>query len=203
MIKNLLFDLGGVIMDIRRENAVEALKQIGLAEADEMLGLYEQKGPFMLLEEGKLTPGQFREAIRSSIPHPVTDSDIDNAFLKFLIGIPLHRLHQLEQLAQRGFNIYLLSNTNPIMWQTKIREEFTKDGININHYFKGLITSFEAGMMKPDPEIFRYTAAKLGIDPAETLFLDDSQKNLDAASSVGYHTALVPPGTEFIDKIPC
>ncbi|MDE6081382.1 MAG: HAD-IA family hydrolase [Muribaculaceae bacterium] len=57
--------------------------------------------------------------------------------------------------------------------------------------------------MKPDPEIFRYTAAKLGIDPAETLFLDDSQKNLDAAASVGYHTALVPPGTEFIDKIPC
>ncbi|MDE6267240.1 MAG: HAD family phosphatase [Muribaculaceae bacterium] len=201
MIKNLLFDLGGVIMDIRRENAVDALKQIGLAEADELLGLYEQKGPFMLLEEGKITPVDFRNEIRSRIPHEVSDSEIDNAFLCFLTGIPVSRLRQLEELSASGLNLYLLSNTNPIMWNTRIREEFQKDGKDINHYFKGLITSFEAKMMKPDPEIFRYAAETLGIKPEETLFIDDSQKNLDAAASVGYHTALVPPGTEFIDKI--
>ena len=201
MIKNLLFDLGGVIMDIRRENEVDALKQIGLAEADELLGLYEQKGPFMLLEEGKITPVDFRNEIRSRIPHEVSDSEIDNAFLCFLTGIPVSRLRQLEELSASGLNLYLLSNTNPIMWNTRIREEFQKDGKDINHYFKGLITSFEAKMMKPDPEIFRYAAETLGIKPEETLFIDDSQKNLDAAASVGYHTALVPPGTEFIDKI--
>ncbi|MDE7154607.1 MAG: HAD family phosphatase [Muribaculaceae bacterium] len=202
MIKNLLFDLGGVIMDIRRENAVDALRNLGLAEADQLLGLYEQKGSFMLLEEGRITPQEFREEIRRQIPHPVTDSQIDEAFIKFLIGIPVHRLRQLEQLAAKGYGIYLLSNTNPIMWNSKIKEEFTKDGKEINHYFRGMVTSFEAKMMKPDPAIFRYASTTLGIEPAETLFLDDSQKNLDAAASVGYQTALVPPGTEFIDLIP-
>lgn len=202
MIKNLLFDLGGVIMDIRRENAVDALRRLGLADADRLLGLYEQKGPFMLLEEGRITPQEFREEIRRRIPHPVTDSEIDAAFIKFLTGIPLHRLRQLEQLAAKGFGIYLLSNTNPIMWHSRISEEFTKDGKNINHYFRGMVTSFEAKMMKPDPAIFRYAAETLKIEPAETLFLDDSQKNLDAAASVGFQTALVPPDTEFFDLIP-
>ena len=202
MIKNLLFDLGGVIMDIRRENAVKALEKIGLSEADEMLGLYEQKGPFMLLEEGAITPAQFRDQIRRRIPHEVTDAQIDNAFLQFLIGIPRERLTALDQLRQRGFNIYLLSNTNPIMWNTKIREEFTKQGFDINHYFQGMVTSFEAKSMKPDPQIFRYAIEHLGITPGETLFLDDSQLTLDSAGQLGFHTALVKPGDEFINLIP-
>lgn len=202
MIRNLLFDLGGVIMDIRRENAVEALKKIGLENADELLGLYEQKGPFMLLEEGQITPQQFRDEIRRQIPRPVTDAEIDNAFLQFLIGIPQHRLSDLETLRSKGYHIYLLSNTNPIMWNTKIAKEFRKAGKDISHYFEGTVTSFGAKLMKPDPAIFRHAAATLGIKPEETLFLDDSQKNLDAAASVGFRTALVTPGTEFIDLIP-
>lgn len=202
MIKTLLFDLGGVIMDIRRENAVEALRAIGLENADSLLGLYEQKGPFMLLEAGQITPQQFRDTLRAQIPHPVTDAEIDAAFIRFLIGIPPHRLTELEQLHKRGYGVYLLSNTNPIMWNSKIADEFKKLGKDINHYFQGIVTSFEAKVMKPDPAIFRYATEKLGIEPAETLFLDDSQKNLDAAATLGFQTALVAPGTEFIDLIP-
>ena len=95
--------------------------------------------------------------------------------------------------------MYLLSNTNPIMWDSTIRTEFEKDGHDREYYFDGMVTSFEANSLKPEEKIFRYTADTLGIDPAETLFFDDSQANLDAAAKLGFKTALVAPGTEFVD----
>ena len=74
MVKNLLFDLGGVIMNIRRQNAVDALVKIGMSDADSFLGDYAQQGPFLKLEEGKLSEGEFRAEIRALIPNPVTDA---------------------------------------------------------------------------------------------------------------------------------
>ena len=105
MIKNLLFDLGGVIMNIRRQNAVDALVKIGMKDADSFLGDYAQTGPFLKLEEGLLTEEEFRNEIRKLIPNPVTDSEIDNAFCQFLLGIPEKRLVALENLHKK-YNIY-------------------------------------------------------------------------------------------------
>lgn len=202
-IKNLLFDLGGVIMDIERERCVRSLTRLGMVGADEMLGLYVQSGPFMELEEGKLTEAEFYEAIRTKFPDGgknVTDNQLKAAFNDFLIGIPIHRLVELRML-RKDFKIYLLSNTNPIMFNSKIAECFRAEGKEITDYFDGQVVSFEALCAKPDRKIFEYTISHLGIKPDETLFFDDSQKNLDAAAEVGFATALVPPGTEFIDAL--
>ncbi len=200
MIKNLLFDLGGVIMEIRRLNAVHSLERLGMTDADSFLGEYSQKGPFLKLEEGAITPDEFRKEIRKLIKTEVSDAQIDSAFCDFLIGIPPKRLEYLRVL-KKNYNIYMLSNTNPIMWNTRIAEEFRQEGHDINYYFDGIITSFEAKSIKPDRKIFETVVSKLGIIPEETLFLDDSQKNLDTASSMGFKTALVTPGSEFIDII--
>ncbi|MDE6301483.1 MAG: HAD family phosphatase [Muribaculaceae bacterium] len=193
---NLLFDLGGVIMDIRKENCVAAFERLGLKNADKYFGEFSQQGPFMFLERGDITIDQFHEALRKELPAGTTDDRIDDAFCQFLIGIPVHRLHSLEQLRRR-YPVYLLSNTNPIMWDSKIKTEFQKDGREREDYFDGMITSFEAKSLKPDRQIFQYAAEKLGIQPSETLFLDDSQTNLEAAEELGFKTALVEPGTEF------
>lgn len=201
MIKNLLFDLGGVIMDIRRLNCVKSFERIGMTDADSFLGEYAQKGPFLLLEEGAITPGQFRDEVRKLIKGDVTDEQIDSAFCDFLIGIPRHRLETLRELKTR-YGIYMLSNTNPIMWHSRIAEEFRQEGYDINYYFDEIVTSFEARSIKPDRLIFETVITKCGINPEETLFLDDSQKNLDAAAQLGFKTALVTPGSEFIDLIP-
>lgn len=201
MIKNLLFDLGGVIMDIERENAVKSLTDIGIRNADELLGIYAQKGPFLLLEEGVITPDKFRDKLREYADKDVTDSEIDAAFCDFLTGIPVNRLEALERLKKAGFNIYMLSNTNPIMWSSRIDEEFRKTGFDMNHYFDGTVTSFEAKVCKPDKEIFEFACKKLGIKPAETLFLDDSVKNVEAARALGFHAQVVDPGSEFEDII--
>ena len=201
MIKNLLFDLGGVIMDIRRLNCVKSFERIGMTDADSFLGEYAQKGPFLLLEEGAITPGQFRDEVRKLIKGDVTDEQIDSAFCDFLIGIPHHRLETLRELKTR-YGIYMLSTTNPIMWHSRIAEEFRQEGYDINYYFDEIVTSFEARSIKPDRLIFETVITKCGINPEETLFLDDSQKNLDAAAQLGFKTALVTPGSEFIDLIP-
>ena len=202
MIKNLLFDLGGVIMDIRKENCIAAFEKIGLRKASEFFGDFSQKGPFLSLERGDISVDEFHTALRSYLPENTPDSAIDEAFCKFLIGIPSHRLESLESLKSQ-YKIYLLSNTNPIMWDSFIKNEFEKTGYNREYYFDGMITSFEANALKPEPKIFQHTIEKLGISPEETLFFDDSQLNLEAAADLGFETALVPEGTEFIDIINC
>ena len=200
MIKNLLFDLGGVIMDIRRLNCVASFERLGMKDADSFLGEYSQKGPFLQLEEGLINESQFRDAVREYIDGEVTDEQIDKAFCDFLVGIPTYRLEQLRQL-KKQYGIYMLSNTNPIMWHSRIAEEFRQEGMEREDYFDGIVTSFEARSIKPDAKIFHTVVEKLGIKPEETLFLDDSQKNLDAASALGFHTLLVAPGSEFFDLI--
>lgn len=197
-IKNLLFDLGGVIMDIKRQLCVDAFKRIGVTDAEDMIGLYAQNGSFMALEDGSISAAQFRDDIRSHIDHPVSDEAIDDALDQFLIGIPEHRLVALRQLA-KDHHIFMLSNTNPIMFEGKIRRCFNIEGKEMEDYFEGIVTSYTALCAKPDPAIFRYAIKHLGIIPQETLFFDDSQANLDAAALLGFKTALVEPGKEFID----
>lgn len=200
MIKNLLFDLGGVIMDIRRLNCVASFERLGMKDADSFLGEYSQKGPFLQLEEGLINEAQFRDAVREYIDGEVSDEQIDKAFCDFLVGIPAYRLEQLRQL-KKQYGIYMLSNTNPIMWHSRIAEEFRQEGMEREDYFDGIVTSFEARSIKPDAKIFHTVVETLGIKPEETLFLDDSQKNLDAASALGFHTLLVTPGSEFFELL--
>lgn len=203
MIKNLLFDLGGVIMDIERMNAVNALRAAGMRDPEELLGDYGQKGPFLALERGDITPAEFHEQLRPYFDRPVTDREIDDAFCKFLVGIPVERLHALEELKRRGFNLCLLSNTNAVMWDREILAEFRKDGHDINYYFPGgIIASFQVKAYKPEEAIFRATIDRLGIKPEETLFYDDSKANLVGAARLGFHTAHVTPDCGFMDQIP-
>lgn len=198
-IKNLLFDLGGVIMDIRKENCVAAFERLGLRNASTYFGDYSQHGPFLALERGDISVGQFHEALRKDLPPHVSDEQIDDAFCQFLIGIPPRRLHELEKLRLK-YNLCLLSNTNPIMWHSTIRKEFEKEGKNIDYYFPGgIVTSFEANSLKPEAKIFEYAVEKLGIEPARTLFLDDSVINLEASEKLGFNTAHVPTDSEFSD----
>lgn len=196
MIKNLMFDLGGVIMNIRRENCVAAFRELGMENPDMFLGEYAQTGAFGDIESGKCTPAQFRDEIRAIVGKPLSDEQIDIAFGKFLLGIPLYRLEELRELAQH-FNLYLLSNTNPIMWNREIADNFAQEGHDVDFYFKGKVCSFEAGVMKPDPEIFRIAEKRFGIKPEETIFLDDSEANCEAAALLGFKTIHVAPGTEF------
>ena len=197
MIKNLLFDLGGVIMDLDRDRCVRAFERLGMKDADDFLGVYGQKGAFLALESGKIDADEFHRQVRPMIDRPeVSDEEIDNAFNEFLVGIPVTRLEALRAL-RKDYKIYLLSNTNPIMINSRIAEEFRKEGFEMADYFDGIFTSYEAGCCKPGKEIFDYTEREGHIKPDETLFFDDSQANVDTARSYGFNAVLVKPGDEF------
>ncbi len=199
---NYLFDLGGVIVDIRRENCIEAFQKLGFEDIADYLGDYGQKGVFLRLEEGKATPEEFRAAIRSHISEEVTDAHIDEAFNAFITGIPRHRLDALKELRKQGHKLYVISNTNLIMWESSLKKAFAQEGGDVNSYFDGVVTSFEAGVCKPDPAIFQLCCDKFGIRPEDTVFFDDSAANCEEASRLGFRSVHVAPGSEFADLIP-
>jgi len=201
MIRNLLFDLGGVIMDIDRNNCIQAFKALGMSDIDRFLGDYAQQGVFADLEEGKISAASFRDIVRRYCPDGTTDMQIDDAFNEFLVGIPQYRLEMLLKLKDK-YKVYMLSNTNEIMWNSRIAQEFRQiSGHDVNSYFDGIVTSFEAHSLKPDARIFMYAQDKLGILPEETLFLDDSADNVEAARKLGFMACVVPAGSDVFDII--
>lgn len=187
-------------MDIRRENCEKSFRALGMADISEFLGDYGQKGPFAALEAGQISESEFRDAVRLHIPRQVTDEEIDRALNAFLIGIPRRRLEKLREL-RRKYRIYMLSNTNSIMWDRDISEAFRQEGGSVNDYFDGIVTSYEAGCCKPDPRIFHAVTERFGIAPEETLFLDDSKSNIEAASRLGFGALHMPPGSEYYNLI--
>lgn len=199
-IKNLLFDQGGVIVDIRRDSCLKELRQLGMERPDLLIGLYKQEGPFFALENGDIDVEEFHRQLRPLMPAGVTNEQMDQAFSSFIIGIPLHRLQSLRELRKR-YKTYILSNTNPIMFEGVIARSFAQEGLDVNAYFDGVTVSYKARSNKPDRQIFDYAIATMGIVPEETLFFDDGQENLDAAAKLGFKTALVEPGVEFMDII--
>ena len=179
-------------MEIERMNAVKALEALGMRDVDKMLGDYGQTGPFLQLEKGEISPEEFHREIHKLMPAGVTDDQIDEAFEKFLVGIPVERLRKLEELHKK-YNIYLLSNTNKIMWDGFITKEFRKDGHDMSYYFDGTVASFEAKAYKPDAEIFRIAERRFRIKPEETIFFDDSKANCEAAAKLGFRTEWIGP----------
>ena len=199
-IKNLLFDQGGVIVDIERDRCLEELRCLGMEAPEKLVGLYKQDGPFFALENGDVTLDEFHQELRPFMPQGVTDEQMDHAFSSFIVGIPLHRLQSLRQLRKR-YRTYILSNTNPLMFEGVIARAFAQEGLDVNAYFDGITVSYKAHSNKPDRKIFEYAISTMGIVPEETLLFDDGQENLDAAARLGFKTALVTPGSEFMDII--
>ena len=190
-MKNIIFDLGGVIIDINREAAARALQELGIVEAERILGEYEQKGVFLLLEEGRISDAEMYDTLMPLCRPDTTCTDIKTAFEKFLTGIPVERLRTVERLRNAGYHTYVLSNTNPVFYNDWIDKAFRQDGKSINDYFDGIVVSFQELMCKPNPDIFRNLLSRYQLDPAETLFLDDSADNCAAASSLGIHTVTI------------
>jgi putative hydrolase of the HAD superfamily len=190
---NLLFDLGGVIMDIDRMRCVRAFEALGMSGANDFLGEYCQKGPFLMLESGEVTPAEFRAEVRRHIAAEVSDEQIDEAFCQFLIGIPEERLDALRELRRRGHRVWMLSNTNAIMWHRRIIPEFTKQGLDLSAYFDGVVTSFDAKVCKPDARIYQLVLSRFGITAESTTFFDDGAVNVEAARRLGFHAEQITP----------
>lgn len=195
-IATIVFDLGGVLIDYDLERCIRAFARLGY-DARKLIDPYRQSGIFLQLENGSIAPEVLYDEISRSVGHPVDGKRIDEALCSFLLDIPDYKLDMLRGLKRRGFRVFMLSNTNAIMFAYMENGVFRKQGLTVHDYFDRLFLSFEMGLVKPGADIFRKMTADSGIVPGQTLFIDDSAANVDTAASLGFRTRLVERNEDF------
>jgi len=178
-IKNIIFDFGGVLIDLDRERCIQNFKALGI-NIENIVSTTHSKGVFMELEKGDITPEQFRNELRNMTSQSVTDEQIDDAWISILQTVPQYKLDLLLKLRKK-YRTYLLSNTNSIHFEYSKKHVFEKDGRSLRDYFDHCFLSYEIGMIKPDDEIFEYVLNEAQIFARETIFIDDSVLNVDGA----------------------
>jgi len=189
MIKNIIFDLGGVLVRLDKNACVESFRKLGFENFDKILNEFVQEGFFLDFEKGILTATEFRNYIRMNIDGNVEDKDIDYAMADFLVEIPKNKLDTIYSL-KNNYKVFLLSNTNPIAINA-VKGFFEVDGRKMEDYFHKIFLSYEMKLAKPNIHIFEKVLEIAGINPQETLFVDDGLANLESASKLGYKTLLV------------
>ena len=199
MIKNLIFDLGGVIVELDKQSCVDSFREIGFNDFGRIINEYVQDGFFLDFEKGKINSNEFRESIRKEIKGNVSDEQIDMAMAAFLPGIPKERLDAIYSY-KNNYRVFLLSNTNPIAISV-VRSMFESSGRKMEDYFEKMFLSYEMKLAKPDEEIFRKVLSDVSITPEETLFIDDSKTNLDSAEKLGIKTALITQQHNLVEDL--
>lgn len=200
MIKNIIFDFGGVIVDISRTGAVKRFEELGLTNAEELLDKYHQKGIFLEVEDGKIGAEEFCTKLGELCGREISLEESKHAWLGFMTGIPLYRLEYLEEL-RKNYNLYLLSNTNPFIMSWARSEELSPLQKPLDSYFDKLYLSYQVGIVKPDKEIFEYLIKDAAINPAESIFVDDGKANVEMAQSLGFQTMQPINGEDWRQKL--
>jgi len=196
-IKNIVFDLGGVIITLDHQEALRRFIAAGVENVAEYLNPYHQNGIFLDLESGKKNKVEFREALCAQIGKDISQEAVDAGWLGFLKEVPIYKLKMLENLRERAYKLYLLSNTNPIVMEWAHTSDFSSEGKPLDAYFDKLYLSYEMRCVKPNNEIFEKMIADSGMIPAETLFIDDGVHNIATAKRLGFHTYQPFNGEDF------
>lgn len=201
VIKNIVFDFGGVIMTLDPAEALRRFKALGLSDAERYLDAYTQSGIFGNLEEGKITAEDFRSKLSSLTGHELTFDECKHAWLGYRKDVPQRNLDLLKELRAKDYRLILLSNTNPFMMDWALSSEFDGKGSSLNDYFDALYLSYRLGIMKPAPDFFRQVLDNESILPEETLFVDDGPRNVEAAGKLGFMTMCPDNGSDWTGEL--
>lgn len=185
---NIIFDLGGVILNIDYHRTIKAFVTLGLESFEQAYSQMAQTPIFDQIERGEIEPDQFREAIRELLGKNVTDQQIDQAWNAMLLDLPAERLTILDKLAAEK-KLALLSNTNVIHVNAFEAEMQREHNIpNLKKHFEKTFYSCDVGMRKPETRIFQMVIDELNFNPADTLFIDDSIQHIEGAQKLGLNT---------------
>ena len=200
MIKNLVFDLGGVLVGLNRVRCLKNFRKIGFSDFENTLSEYHQGGYFLDYEKGSISSEEFRAIIRRGVDRPLADDEIDSALVSFLDNIPEYKIELLLSLRKRGYSIYLLSNSNEICIR-KVKVFFAGYGLDFDTFFDRRFLSYEMKMVKPDATIFIKVLEEAGINAEETLFVDDYRPNIESAAGIGFRTLLYDINDNLAERV--
>ena len=188
--KTIIFDFGGVILNIDFALTHSAFQNLGVKDLDAKFSQTQQSGFFDRFEKGEIAPESFRKEIKHYLSSSISDQELDAAWNKMLLDIPKQRIDWVLKLKEK-YQCVLLSNTN------KVHYDYYRGNLESVHGYKKFSDLFhktyfshEIGMRKPDANIYNYVLEDLKLKPSEVLFIDDTQKNIDAAQKLGWNCIL-------------
>jgi len=187
-LKTIIFDFGGVILDIDPQLTINEFEKLGMNNSASF-----QKPDFInqiirKFEKGILTPEAFRDKIKTYTNKDVTNQQIDDAWNALLFDIPAERIEVIEQV-KKHYKILLLSNSNEIHYDLYVRDLQLRFGYNeFDELFDKAYFSFDLHLSKPNPDIYQFVMNQHKLVPEETLFIDDNLDNINAAKSFGWKT---------------
>jgi putative hydrolase of the HAD superfamily len=197
MIKNIIFDMGGVLTDVHRGRAITAFKAIGVTDADNLIDSYHHKGIFLDIENGTIDTDTFCRLLSEHVGKEIPRHDIELAWRSIVSDPPLYKLNYLEEL-RKTHTLFLLSNNNPILMDSwAFTNRFSADGHPLTYYFDKLYLSYLMKCTKPDALIFEEMILDSGIKPQESLFIDDGIHNIETAGKLGFQTYLAKNGADW------
>lgn len=191
-IKNIIFDYGNVIFEINFERTQNALLQLGIADPGKFYGHKNQNPIFDNFEMAGASPAEFRAEIRKAANNEqLTDHEIDSAWNSLLIGVSANN-HDVLLDVKAKYRTFLLSNNNEIHYNWIIKHIQEKYGINnYDNFFEKAYFSQLMKLRKPNVNIFEQVIKENNLNPAETLFIDDSPQHIEGAKKAGLHTLLM------------
>lgn len=190
MVRNLVFDFGGVFCKINLQGCVAAFRALGFADIGSFLNEYAQKGIFGQLEEGSISDDDFRRSVSAHVGREVSWTECQQGWLGFIDGVLTGNLDELLRLRSHGYRVALLSNTNPFVASWFRGSAFDGRGHGMGYYIgqEHQYLSFEQKAMKPAGDIFRKMLGGEGFVADETLFVDDGPANVLTAQGLGLKT---------------
>ena len=186
--KNIIFDLGGVLINLNYSLTADAFTQLGIKEFHDLFSQAKQTDLFDLYEKGLISSTEFRKRVKKLLNTTISDEKIDNAWNAMLLDFPVERLEFLKKVKSKH-RTFLLSNTNDIHIQ-KINQDLQQHHAiaDLSNHFEKVYLSYEINMRKPDAEIFEFVLKENGLLAHETLFIDDSAQHIATAKQLGIHT---------------
>ena len=202
-VKNIIFDLGGVLINLDYQLTRKAFENLGVANFNDLYTQHHANPLFEQLEVGAIEPEAFCEALRETTGLTLTNSQIETAWNAMLLDFPAERLHWLSQIKNK-YNIYLFSNTNAIHYNAFIHiyEQVAPQlGLDtqFEHFFTTAYYSHTLGQRKPEVAAFEAVIRDANLDPAQTLFIDDTLLNIEGAQKAGLQTIFLSGGVTVLD----
>ena len=184
-INTIIFDLGGVIIDLSIEKTVTAFSRLTGFPPSDILHSYVTTPFFKAYERGEVDDSQFRDSVRKLFSVHSSDAEIDHCWNAMLVDLPVSTLTMLENL-KKHFQVFALSNTNTI--HINYVNESMLQGKVLDSWFHKAYYSHRLGMRKPELEIYQHVLDQNQLIPEQTIFLDDNPDNLKAANSLYIQT---------------